>query len=324
VLEDKKISEGRAIQYINNKPANDTSKKVSVFQNEFADELPDTTFKANATLVSGLPQRKTSLANSKLYDYGLKFSSDYLLGGFSNNVLINRYQPYAGGSGPIQLNNGNDFNFTFRVGVSDLMEDIKFVAGMRFGTNLADKDLMFSFQNMRKKIDWGVTYYRRNVTNYFRTKFNNMLYTNLYQFNASYPINEVKSIRATIGLRSDRGVLKSYDNFTGQPNPNALAFKDTVSQFILSRLEYVHDNTINPTQNIWNGLRYKVYLDVSVNIPDLETAAYTGMVNNQHSIYDVVNKISLILPSPQRSGTMSQNRTYNARKAKDFANNHIL
>ena len=151
VLEDKKISEGRAIQYINNKPANDTAKKVAVFQNEFADELPDTTtVNTNTNLVSGLPQRKTSLANSKLYDYGLKFSSDYLLGGFSNNVLINRYQPYAGGSGPIQLNNGNDFNFTFRVGVSDLMEDMKFVAGMRFGTNLADKDLMFSFQNMRK------------------------------------------------------------------------------------------------------------------------------------------------------------------------------
>jgi hypothetical protein len=68
----------------------------------------------------------------------------------------------------------------------------------------------------------------------------------------------------------------------------------------------------------------KVYLDVSVNILDLETAVYTGMVNNQQSIYDVVNKISLMLPSPQRSGTMSQNRTYNARKAKDFANNYIL
>jgi outer membrane protein assembly factor BamA len=25
----------------------------------------------------------------------------------------------------------------------------------------------------------------------------------------------------------------------------------------------VHDNTINPSQNIWNGLRYKVYLDVN-------------------------------------------------------------
>ena len=36
----------------------------------------------------------------------MKFSSDYILAGFTNNILINRYQPYGGGSGPIQLNNG--------------------------------------------------------------------------------------------------------------------------------------------------------------------------------------------------------------------------
>ncbi|MEN9457644.1 MAG: hypothetical protein RL135_211 [Bacteroidota bacterium] len=274
VLDDQKIAGGKAIQYNNNKPANDTAKKVVVFQNEFADELPDTSSNNTPLLIASNQQRQSSLAKSKLFDYRLKFSSDYLLGGFTNNVLINRYQPYAGGSGPIQLNNGNDFNFTFRVGVSDLMEDVKFVAGMRFGTNLADKDLMFSFQNMRKKLDWGVTYYRSNVTNFFNTQFNNMLYTNLYQVNATYPINEVKSIRATIGLRSDRGVLKSYDNIAGQPNPNALAYQDTVSKFVLSRIEYVHDNTINPTQNIWNGLRYKVYLDV--NMPTLKTAVNNG------------------------------------------------
>jgi hypothetical protein len=237
VLDDQKIAGGKAIQYNNNKPANDTAKKVVVFQNEFADELPDTSSNNTPLLIASNQQRQSSLAKSKLFDYRLKFSSDYLLGGFTNNVLINRYQPYAGGSGPIQLNNGNDFNFTFRVGVSDLMEDVKFVAGMRFGTNLADKDLMFSFQNMRKKLDWGVTYYRSNVTNFFNTQFNNMLYTNLYQVNATYPINEVKSIRATIGLRSDRGVLKSYDNIAGQPNPNALAYQDTVSKFVLSRIE---------------------------------------------------------------------------------------
>ena len=240
------MAEGKAIQYNNNKPANDTAKKVVVFQNEFADELPDTTVKINPVQI--IQQRQSSLAKSKLFDYRLKFSSDYLLGGFSNNVLINRYQPYAGGSGPVQLNNGNDFNFTFRVGVSDLMEDVKFVAGMRFGTTLADKDLLLSFQNNRRKLDWGITYYRSNITNFYNTQFNNMLYTNLYQGNIAYPINEVKSIRATIGLRSDRGVLKSFDNVAGQPNPNALAYRDTVSKYILSRLEFVHDNTINPTQ----------------------------------------------------------------------------
>jgi hypothetical protein len=68
---------------------------------------------------------------------------------------------------PIQLNNGNDINWSFRVGISDLMEDVKFIGGLRFGQNLADKDALFSFQNLRKRVDWGVTYYRSTISNFF-------------------------------------------------------------------------------------------------------------------------------------------------------------
>ncbi|TXT33184.1 MAG: hypothetical protein FD136_1030, partial [Chitinophagaceae bacterium] len=246
-------------------------KAKDFFQNEFADEQPDTINILRKPLSA---TKANVLTKSKLFDYRLKFSADNILTGFSNNILINRYQPYGGGSGPIQLNNGNDFNFTFKVGVNELFEDIKFVAGLRFGTNLKDKDIFLTFQNLRKRIDWGVTYYRSNVTNFFATQFNNMLITNLYQFNAKYAINEVKSFRATVGLRSDRGILRPYDNATGLSNPNALAFPDTLSKFLLTRFEYVHDNTINPTQNIWNGLRFKVYMDV--NIPSTKTALNNG------------------------------------------------
>lgn len=271
---EKKALEGRAIIY-NKKATVDTVKKAKdFFQNEFADEKPDSSSAAiqNQLLAS---QPKTSvLSSSRLFDYRLKFSSDYALVGFTNNILINRYQPYGGGSGPIQLNNGNDFNFTFRVGTSDLMEDQKFVGGIRFGTNLSDKDVFFTYQNLRKRFDWGLTYYRSNVSNFFNTSFNTMLYTNLYQVNVTYPFNEVKSLRATVGLRTDRGVLRSYDNNSGLPDPNALKYNDTLSKYIVSRLEYVHDNTISPTQNIWNGLRYKIYLDV--NMPTLNTALGNG------------------------------------------------
>lgn len=271
---ERKAIDGKAIIY-NKKAAVDTAKKAKdFFQNEFADEKPDSNSAAlQNQLLAGQP--KTSVLNSsRLFDYRLKFSSDYALVGFTNNILINRYQPYGGGSGPIQLNNGNDFNFTFRVGTSDLMEDQKFVGGVRFGTNLSDKDVFFTYQNLRKRFDWGLTYYRSNVSNFFNTSFNTMLYTNLYQANVSYPFNEVKSLRATVGLRTDRGVLRSYDNNSGLPDPNALKYNDTVSKYIVSRLEYVHDNTVNPTQNIWVGLRYKVYLDV--NMPTFKTSLSNG------------------------------------------------
>ena len=275
LLAEKKTADGKAIIYNKKNGADTTKKAKDFFQNEFADEKPDSSSLAMKAKTELLPvERASILSKSKLFDYRLKFSSDYVLSGFSNNILVNRYQPYAGGSGPIQLNNGNDFNFTFRVGVSDLMEDVKFVGGVRFGTNLSDKDVFFTYQNLRKRLDWGATYYRSNVTNFFNTSFNSALFTNLYQLNFTYPFNEVKSLRATIGLRTDRGVLRSYDNNSGLPDPNALKYKDTLTKYIVSRIEYVHDNTINPTQNIWLGLRYKVYFDV--NMPTFKTSLNNG------------------------------------------------
>ncbi|MFC4231690.1 hypothetical protein ACFOW1_07300 [Parasediminibacterium paludis] len=235
------------------------------FQNDFANEPQDSATEALVKLTKQAPKKESYLNNTKLFKYTMHFSSDYVLAGVTNNILVNRYQQYGGGNGPIQLNNGTDLNFTFRAGTSDLMEDYKFIGGVRFGSNLSDKDVYFTFQNYKRRIDWGLTYYRSYQSNFYSTGFYpNALITNLYQANFAYPLNEVKSIRATIGYRVDRGILKSIDQ-------QSLHFPDTVNQYAVARLEFVHDNTINPTQNIWNGLRYKVYLDVNRPVIGSET-----------------------------------------------------
>jgi hypothetical protein len=296
IINKDKFEKGGATKYKNNKPVEPTieynpkavmdsvKKRLSTFQNEFEDDIQqDSTITA---LVNQLKQPskqiKNYLTNTKLYNYKLKFSSDYVLAGITNNILINRYQPYAGGSGPIQLNNGTDANWSFRVGVSDLMEDIKFVGGFRFGLNfnLSDKDVFFTFMNLRKRLDWDITYFRSTITN-FRgafdpnntvngldpNLFNNRLFTNMYQLNLSYPLNEVKSIRLSNAFRTDRITLRPASQF-GTPDAltaqAALKYPDSLRYSILSRIEFVHDNTINPTQNIWNGTRYKVYLDYNM------------------------------------------------------------
>ncbi len=241
------------------------AKKKNFFQSEFTNDQPDTSVKKNTEEKSSQVAEDQSpfFSNSKLFNYRMKFSADYVLSGVTNNILVNRYQPYAGGAGPIQLDNGQDLSWSFRVGVSDLLEDIKFIGGYRFGTNLTDKDVFLSFQNYRRRLDWGFTYYRSNISNFYPYslvgQYDNMLYTNLYQFNFSYPFDEVRSLRITTGFRTDRGVIKSSD-------PLSLGAPDTLSKYGVGRIEYVYDNTINPTQNIWNGTRWKVYLDVNVPI----------------------------------------------------------
>ncbi|MEX6686049.1 hypothetical protein QTN47_01005 [Danxiaibacter flavus] len=279
LLDQQKAASGKAIQV---RPGGDTSNPAkpfdNIFQNEFEEEHkndsaiahPDTSAaqQNNAFFVPQLKPAPTTLEKSQLFNYRLKFSADYLVAGITNNILVNRFQPYTYGYGPIQLNNANDINFTFRVGVSDLFEDIKFIGGFRFGTTISDKDFFISFQNLRKRIDWGLTYYRSNVRNYplffgpgsLKSDYSNMVYTNLYQVNLAMPLNEVKSIRLQAGVRTDKGVVRPY--FAGVvPDSLGLTLGDSTATTFVSHIEYVHDNTLNPAQNIWNGLRWKVYAD---------------------------------------------------------------
>lgn len=54
----------------------------------------------------------------------------------------------------------------------------------------------------------------------------------------------------------------------------------------------------------------KLYLDVSVLITDKRIAIETAYKNNQTAIYDNVNDIVISLPTPQRSGTTTQQKAY--------------
>ncbi len=276
IIAERRAQEGKATVYNNTDTA---AAPGPVFQSEFENEKKDPA--SQVTREQEIP-KQTPLQQSSLFDYRWKFSNDYIVSGVSNNILINRYQPYAGGSGPIQLGNGSNLNFTFRASVSDLMEDIKFIGGFRLGTNLRDNDYLFAFQNFRKRIDWGLTYYRtinhsgvNLIGNGFDQNYNGQFNTNIYQFNASYPFNEVKSLRVILGYRRDRTIVKPFNLTQGQPDQIGLKQPDQLTQYALGRLEYVHDNTINPTQNIWHGLRYKVYMDVNAPLNDSLHPGYT-------------------------------------------------
>ncbi|CAN5796818.1 hypothetical protein BH10BAC2_BH10BAC2_30380 [soil metagenome] len=275
LMRKERIDAGKAIE-VPRDTVNTENAIDNTFQNEFEDERKkDSAAAANNANAFLQSERDDVLSKSSLYNYRLKFNADYILAGVTNNVLVNRYQPYQQRSPtddqPIQLNNSTNLNFSFRVGVSDLMEDIKFVGGIRFGTTLSDKDVLLSFQNYRKRVDWGLTYYRSNVTNYqgfydpesILSFYDNSVVTSLYQINVAYPLSEINSIRLTTGIRRDKGTIRPIF-FTGLPDSSVLSQPDSSVLTGVSRIEFVHDNTINPATNIWNGTRWKIYFDYNV------------------------------------------------------------
>ncbi len=243
LLEKQRLSSGEEIKQ-EEKPEED------VFQQQFQVTPSDT-----ARRKETLPSQSRILSGAKNYLYKpVKFAADYVVVGFNNDVLGTRFQPYQGGSGPITLTSNNGFNGMIRLGVADLMEDVRISGGVRLSTNLKDNDWLVQFSNFRKRVDWGFTYYKSVLNGNTSGGYPAKLFSNLYQANISYPFDIVKSVRVSAGVRRDKTVLTSVD-------VNSLKSDFKATNYGLLHAEFVYDNTLNPTMNIWDGLRYKVYAD---------------------------------------------------------------
>ncbi|MFT3936854.1 MAG: hypothetical protein QM726_24730 [Chitinophagaceae bacterium] len=260
--------------------AADTTKKKDAFETEFENEKKESkpANQVNDDRYSSLPP--SVLTKAKHYDYKLKFFGDNVSAGFNNDVLVNQYQPYTG-SLPIVLNNSGGFNGLLKASVFDVMEDLRFTGAIRLplintvgtgtslgGTNafVASNNSLFNaggewfarFDYLKKRLDYSAVYYRSTQIGSIGS-YEAKLYTNLYQAVIKYPFDKLKSIRLSVGMRTDKYVTRAVDDVS-------LITPDTKQSFILSRLEYVYDNTIIPTTNIYKGLRYKVYFDFNNNL----------------------------------------------------------
>ncbi|MEI9957040.1 MAG: hypothetical protein WDM90_12235 [Ferruginibacter sp.] len=252
-------------------PAADSAKKQDdFFQSEFSKDKPDTSL-LSKILSAPEPENVAVLKSIKKFPYKPpKFYVETGSAGFNNSVLVNRYQPFggAGQSGPIRLSSSTPLNGLIRIGTSELMEDIKVTGAYKISTNLKDNEWFVNYQNLKRRIDWGVSYYRNVESVTFSNgsaSYPGRVFTNMYQANVAYPFDVHKSIRFTSAVRSDKNVISAVD-------PNSLIEPFQRNMYSVNHLEYVYDNTLNPTMNIWNGLRYKIYMDWNYQINKVVTS----------------------------------------------------
>ncbi len=269
VIEEEKKSAKKMTEFVA-KTDTLSKKQNDFFNSEFKDDTASKKEDSKLGNVVGTEEivKESVLKKAKVFEYRPpKFFNDYLVSGFNNNVLVTRFQPYQGGAGPIQLSNGDPFNGIIRVGTSDLFEDWKFAGGFRISPDLNNNEYVFTTQYLKKRIDYGLTYYRTaqkvvgpdtviNTTLYTPLK---KVYTNLYQLSLTYPFNRIQSLRFNIGFRGDKFVTLLTDSLS-------LKVFDVKQNYALAHIEYVHDDAITPATNIWFGLRFKVYMDVNAQV----------------------------------------------------------
>lgn len=189
----------------------------------------------------------------KRRNYRVEYFLNDVISQIDFNYLNYAYQPFTGGGGPIYLNPG--FNLFFQFGVNDLMEDHRFVGGVRLNFSLTNNEYIFSYANLKKRLDKEIIFHRNTIEGYISgTPYIGSVHSHELFFILKWPFNEALSLRGTATFRNDMKVVSAVDQIS-------LQFPTQYDNWAGVKGELVFDNTRSPSMNILYGTRWKIFAE---------------------------------------------------------------
>ncbi len=193
---------------------------------------------------------ENSFVLEKQRNYDVEYSVNEITTQIDFSFLNANYQQFSGGGSPIYLNPG--FNFLFKLGLSDLMEDYRIIGGLRFSFNFDNFEYLLSYENLKHRLDRQIIFHRQSLDNY-TVLYDSRQYTHSVYYILKWPFNTVMSARGTAYLRNDREVFLSTRDL------NNLIKPDIVTNWAGLKGEFIFDNTRNIGLNLYYGTRYKFW-----------------------------------------------------------------
>ncbi len=159
---------------------------------------------------------------------------------------------------------GSDFyymprlNMSLKFGVIDLFEDYRLTGGVRFFGDFNSNELLFSFENLKKRWNKKIVFHRQTL----------LTYSDMYSYDIykafdnqalasySYPFDEARSFRITPSFRVVNTVMLSTGRLSSLSAPDIHEYLGGLT------LEYVFDNVLPQELNIYNGSRCKIFTEV--------------------------------------------------------------
>lgn len=287
-----------------------TKSKKRRFGNVFAvdttnaqktnDSIQNKNFAENKQGIKNISDNDSSVVKSKESNgYGKKFFQTSYEVEFSLNQVVTQvdfsflnsfYQPFTGGYSPIYINSG--VNALFKLGAIDLMEDYRIVGGANLNFNLKNNEYIISFENLKKRLDKQIVFHRQPIETtdgsyFYKVQSHQVLYI------VKYPFDKVRSLRGNVSLRNVNIAALSID-------AASLTAKNLNEYWAGAKLEYVFDNTVNIDLNLYNGTRYKVYVEYLKQIDKHNSDLYITGIDFRH--YQKIHR-SLIWASRFTAGT---------------------
>lgn len=185
----------------------------------------------------------------KARNYNVEYSINQLVSQLDFTFLTSSYQPFSGGTGPIYLTPG--LNAFFKIGLTDLLEDYRLIAGVRLDFNLVNNEYVISMANLKHRLDREIYFHRQSIEqsgmySIVRYKIHELHYI------LKYPFNPLLSIGMTTSARIDRAIYMSTDQYN-------LLVPDVNRYWVSGKLDLTYDATRSLGLNLYDGLRFKVF-----------------------------------------------------------------
>ncbi|MBO4504594.1 MAG: PD40 domain-containing protein [Bacteroidales bacterium] len=207
----------------------------------------------------GRSDADSASANNRKEEFYIPVGSGYRVQYTVNKVvtqadfsfLNTSYQQFEGGTSPIYLNTG--FNALVMFGITDLFEDYRITGGLRLSFNLRSNEVMFSYENLARRLDRQIVLYHQSITsqdgdNVYKQGANSIFYI------LKYPFNKVNSLRLSLKGRYETNVVGSLsDNTLREPNTRHL--------WAGVKLEYIYDDSKTLYTNLWRGSKVKIFAE---------------------------------------------------------------
>ncbi|HTO16255.1 MAG TPA: hypothetical protein VLZ83_10805 [Edaphocola sp.] len=246
-------------------------KSKSNFQTRFSNQEEEKELLTNQEEEEAVDEKDIIFVDStyirlKSQKYRRSFKPDFYGISIENNQIFSKYKNF---SGPIS---SPSFGGMLSASVYDKMEDYRFTGALRLPWFSDGSGYFIQFDNFRRRLDWGLTYYRetKNTATYLAINtpsgqilklYNIKPVINYIQGNVLFPINETKSIKVDLGFRQDRTILKAVDAIS-----NIISNED--KYYLTSKMEWIHDDTRMKLLNIPQGIRAKLYGEYLYKIHD--------------------------------------------------------
>ncbi len=210
----------------------------------------------------------------KRRNYRVEYFINNLVSQIDFNYVNYSYQPFTGGAGPIYQFAG--FQLNFQVGVTDLMEDRRLVGGVRLNLSLVNNEYLFSYSNLRNRLDKEIIFHRNSIdVRFVNSPYIGRVYTHELFYILKYPFNEALSLRGTLTYRNEMINVMGVDQLS-------LNFPNHYYNWLSAKAELVFDNTRTLGMNLYKGTRYKLFAEYFSMVGEMAEFKYIPQQQKQN------------------------------------------